>query len=71
MAALSEEVKRFIDRPNFAHLATVMADGSPLVKPVWIGREGDRVIICTSDESLMAEIQSPTREVALARTPPK
>jgi len=48
-----------------------MADGSPLVKPVWIGREGDRVIICTSDESLMAEIQSPTREVALARTPPK
>jgi hypothetical protein len=26
---LSEDVKRLIDGPNFAHLATIMADGSP------------------------------------------
>lgn len=50
--ALSAEVKAVIDRPNFAHLATLMADGSPNATPVWVGREGDRLIICTSDKSL-------------------
>jgi PPOX class probable F420-dependent enzyme len=50
--ALSVEAKQLIDRPNFAHLATLMADGSPSVTPVWIGREGDRVVICMADGSL-------------------
>ena len=66
MAALSQEVKQLIDRPNFAHLATVMADGSPLVTPVWIGREGDRVIICTSDESLKGKNTKREPRVALS-----
>jgi len=38
---LSAEVKQLIDRPNFAHLATLMPDGSPQSVPVWIGREGE------------------------------
>jgi PPOX class probable F420-dependent enzyme len=66
MAVLSQEVKQLIDRPNFAHLATVMADGSPLVTPVWIGREGDRVIICTSDESLKGKNTKREPRVALS-----
>jgi PPOX class probable F420-dependent enzyme len=49
---LSPEAKQLIDRPNFAHLATLMPDGSPNATPVWIGREGDRVVICTSETSL-------------------
>jgi PPOX class probable F420-dependent enzyme len=49
---LSPEAKNLIDGPNFAHLATLMPDGSPIATPVWIGREGDRVVICTSDTSL-------------------
>lgn len=49
---LSAEVKALIDRPNFAHLATLMPDGSPNATPVWVGREGDRLVICTSDKSL-------------------
>jgi PPOX class probable F420-dependent enzyme len=44
-----------IDRPNFAHLATLMPDGSPQSVPVWIGREGDRILICTSEGSLKAK----------------
>jgi PPOX class probable F420-dependent enzyme len=66
MAVLSQEVKQLIDRPNFAHLATVMADGSPLVTPVWIGREGDRVVICTSDESLKGRNTKREPRVALS-----
>jgi PPOX class probable F420-dependent enzyme len=44
-----------IDRPNFAHLATLMPVGSPQSVPVWIGREGDRILICTSEGSLKAK----------------
>ena len=40
--ALADNVKQLLDRPNFAHLATLMEDGSPLSTPVWVGREGDR-----------------------------
>jgi len=35
---LSPEVKQLIDRPNFAHLGTLMPDGSPQCVPVWVGR---------------------------------
>lgn len=52
---LSEEVKRLIDRPNFAHLATLMPDGSPNATPIWVGREGDRIVICTGEGSLKAK----------------
>jgi PPOX class probable F420-dependent enzyme len=52
---LAPEVKQLIDRPNFAHLATLMPDGSPQSVPVWIGREGDRLVICTSETSLKAK----------------
>ncbi len=49
---LSAEAKALIDRPNFAHLATLMADGSPQSVPVWVGREGDRLLVCTGEGSL-------------------
>jgi len=44
---LSNEIRALLDGPNFAHLATVMPDGSPQSVPVWVGREGDRIQICT------------------------
>jgi len=49
---LSPEAKHLIDRPNFAHLATLMPDGSPNATPVWIGREGEHIVICTGENSL-------------------
>ena len=51
---LPDSVKALIDGPNFAHLATIMADGSPQVAPVWVSREGDRILIGTSSTSLKA-----------------
>src|SRR5204863_7160042 len=50
--SLSKEIKQLLDGPNFAHLATLMPDGSPQSVPVWIGREGDRMIVCTGENSL-------------------
>jgi PPOX class probable F420-dependent enzyme len=52
---LSLEIKQLIDRPNFAHFATLMPDGSPNATPVWIGREGDRLVLCTGENSLKAK----------------
>jgi PPOX class probable F420-dependent enzyme len=49
---LSDEIKRILDAPNFAHLATLMADGSPKNEPVWIAREGDRILITTDRKSI-------------------
>jgi hypothetical protein len=36
---LSSDIRQLLDRPNFAHLATLMPDGSPQSAPVWVGRE--------------------------------
>jgi len=50
--ALSNEVRQLVGRPNFAHLATIMSDGSPHSAPVWIGREDDFLLVCTEAGSL-------------------
>src|SRR5262245_59320450 len=54
MRALGAEARRLIDGVNFAHLATLMADGTPKVEPVWIGREGDRLLVTTDGKSIKA-----------------
>jgi PPOX class probable F420-dependent enzyme len=51
---LTDDIRNLLDRPNVAHLATLMADGSPQSAPVWIAREGDRILIGTSEGSLKA-----------------
>jgi hypothetical protein len=38
-ALLSDDIKSLVDGFNFAHLATLMPDGSPQSVPVWVGRE--------------------------------
>jgi len=64
--ALSPEVKQLIDRPNFAHLATLMSDGSPQSVPVWVGREGEHIIVCTGEGSLKAKNTRRDPRVALS-----
>ena len=51
---LQPEVAALLSRPNFAHLSTLMPDGSPNVTPVWVGLDGDRILISTSEDSLKA-----------------
>ena len=63
---LSQEIKQLLDRPNFAHLATLMPDGSPQSVPVWVGREGDRILVCTGEGSLKASNTRRDPRVALS-----
>jgi PPOX class probable F420-dependent enzyme len=64
--ALSQEVKQLVDRPNFAHLSTLMPDGSPQSVPVWVGREGERIVVCTGEGSLKATNTRRDPRVALS-----
>lgn len=64
--ALSPEIRDLLDRANFAHLATLMADGSPQSVPVWVGREGDRILVCTGEKSLKARNTRRDPRVALS-----
>ena len=63
---LSNEIKQLLDGANFAHLATLMPDGSPQSVPIWVGREGDRIIICTSETSLKGRNTRRDPRVALS-----
>ena len=45
MDELTPEVRELCSARNMAHVATLMADGSPHVSPVWIAVEGDRLAI--------------------------
>jgi PPOX class probable F420-dependent enzyme len=64
--ALSNETKQLLDGANFAHLATLMSDGSPQSVPVWVGREGDRLVICTGESSLKARNTARDPRVAIS-----
>ncbi|HEY4960639.1 MAG TPA: TIGR03618 family F420-dependent PPOX class oxidoreductase, partial [Terriglobales bacterium] len=50
--SLDPKVLALLSRPNFAHLATLMPDGSPNVTPVWIGVQEDRILIGSGESSL-------------------
>jgi PPOX class probable F420-dependent enzyme len=45
---LSEAVLKLLDEPNPAVLATINPDGSPQTSVVWVGREGDDLVISST-----------------------
>src|SRR5271170_4348645 len=65
---LSDDAKRLIDAPNIAHLTTLMEDGWPKAEPVWIGRDGDRIVICTDRRSIKGKNIDRDPRVALSIT---
>jgi Pyridoxamine 5'-phosphate oxidase len=42
-------VRQLLEAPNYVHLSTLRAGGSPRNWVVWVGLEGDQILICTSD----------------------
>jgi PPOX class probable F420-dependent enzyme len=51
---LPEEVRALLDAPNYVHLSTLRADGSPRNWVVWVGLEGERILVCTGDATWKA-----------------
>jgi PPOX class probable F420-dependent enzyme len=51
---LPDDVRELLEARNFAHLATVLPDGSPHSVPIWIGVEGGHVAFFTQTQSRKA-----------------
>ena len=64
--ALSDDVKALVRDANFAHLATLMPDGSPQNAPVWADLDGDRILVGTGEGSLKARNTRRDPRVALS-----
>jgi hypothetical protein len=41
--SIPDEVRELLEAPNYVHLSTLRADGSPRNWVVWVGVEGDRI----------------------------
>jgi PPOX class probable F420-dependent enzyme len=46
---IPDSVRELLDAPNYVHLSTLRADGSPRNWVVWVGLEDDLILICTSE----------------------
>ncbi|MEV7228904.1 MULTISPECIES: PPOX class F420-dependent oxidoreductase [Polymorphospora] len=48
MSILTEADVALLNEPHLAHVATIEADGSPHVTPVWVDTDGERIIFNTA-----------------------
>jgi PPOX class probable F420-dependent enzyme len=64
---LTESAIKLIDGKNFANVAFVMEGGAPHVSPVWVDRDGDIVVINTTDTGrVKSKYLKPGSKVALS-----
>ena len=70
MRALPEKVKQLLRKKVFAHLATVMPDGSPQVSPVWVDVDGDTILVNSAEGRLKDQNVRKDKRVALSVTDP-
>jgi PPOX class probable F420-dependent enzyme len=68
MTSLPDDVRALFGGPNYAHVATLMPDGSPHSVPVWIGLEADRIAFLTSPSSRKARNLAADPRVAISVT---
>jgi PPOX class probable F420-dependent enzyme len=65
-----EQDKQILNKKAFAHVATLMPDGSPQVTPVWVDCEGDRIVINTAERRAKPRNLRNDSRVALSATDP-
>jgi PPOX class probable F420-dependent enzyme len=71
MAAIPESHADLLKKPAFANLATLNADGSPQVTPVWVDFDGTHLIVNTARGRLKARNVERTPRVALSISDPE
>jgi PPOX class probable F420-dependent enzyme len=65
---LNHDVRRHLEGTQVAHLATVLADGSPHTVPLWVDTHGDHVVFLTGPDSQKARNLRRDPRVALSLT---
>jgi PPOX class probable F420-dependent enzyme len=48
-------VRELLEAPNYVHLSTLRRDGTPRNWVVWVGLEGEHVLVCSTDSSWKAK----------------
>ena len=66
-----EKYADILDRPSFAHLSTLMPDGSPHSSPVWIDRDGDKILVNTAKGRVKDENMRRDPRVAISVSDPE
>lgn len=67
---LPQDIKDALDEKVFAHLATINPDGSPQVSVVWVGRDGDMVLVSTATGRVKSRNIEGDVRVAVSFSPP-
>ncbi len=65
---LSDRAKTILDGPNYAHIATLLPSGAPMVSPIWVAREGDLILMGTGEGTRKAKNTVQDPRVALSLT---
>ena len=68
MTRLQPAVIRLLEGPNYAHLATLLPDGSPHCVPLWVGLEHEKVAFMTGPDSCKARNITRDPRVAISMT---
>lgn len=67
---LTDSAKNILSKQTFAHLATLMPDGSPQLTPVWVDYEDDRILVNTAEGRAKPRNVRNDQRVALSATDP-
>jgi PPOX class probable F420-dependent enzyme len=62
------DVRQLLGAPNYVHLSTLRADGSPRNWVVWVGLEDNHILVCTSDAIWKAKDMRRDPRVAVSVT---
>jgi PPOX class probable F420-dependent enzyme len=65
---LPADVRALFEAPNYAHLATVLPDGSPHTVPLWVGIADGKIAFLTSPDSRKARNIAADPRVAISVT---
>ena len=71
MAAIPDEFRDLFQKKAFAHLATIGADGSPQVTPVWVDYDGTHVRFNTAKGRIKVRNLARNPRVALSIQDPE
>ncbi|MBO2450892.1 TIGR03618 family F420-dependent PPOX class oxidoreductase [Actinomadura barringtoniae] len=66
---LDTELRRVLDGPAIAHLATVLPDGAPHSTPVYVGTHGDHIVLFTGPHTRKARNLRRDPRLALSIAP--
>ncbi len=71
MAAIPDNYRDLLDKQVFAHLGTLMPDGSPQVTPVWVDYDGSHILVNSAKGRVKDRNMRRNKKVALSLADPE